>query len=56
MTTHLSEASVSSLLRFINQADTSGSYNEKVNLLKKSGILEKDQQYSSVVRLGLGLI
>jgi hypothetical protein len=49
MATHLSESSVNSLLRFINQADTSASYNEKVDLLKKSGILEKDQQYSSVV-------
>ena len=49
MATHLSESSVNSLLRLINQADNTGSYNEKVNLLKKSGILEKDQQYSSVV-------
>ena len=49
MATHLSESSVNSLLRLINQADTSGSYTEKVDLLKKSGILEKDQQYSSVV-------
>jgi hypothetical protein len=49
MATHLSESSVNSLLRFINQADTSGSYTEKVDLLKKSRILEKDQQYSSVV-------
>ena len=49
MATHLSESSVNSLLRLINHADNTGSYNEKVDLLKKSGILEKNQQYSSVV-------
>ena len=49
MATHLSESSVNSLLRLINHADTSGSYAEKVNLLKKSGILAFDNRYSNVV-------
>jgi hypothetical protein len=48
MATHLSESSVNSLLRLINQADTSASYNEKVDLLKKSGILAGDNRYSNV--------
>jgi hypothetical protein len=49
MATHLSESSVNSLLRLINQADTSASHNEKVDLLKKSRILAGDKEYSSVV-------
>ena len=49
MATHLSESSVNSLLRFINKADTSASYNEKVDLLKKSRILAGDKEYSSLV-------
>ena len=49
MATHLSESSVNSLLRFINHADNTGSYAEKVDLLKKSGILEGGNEYSSVV-------
>jgi hypothetical protein len=48
MATHLSESSVNSLLRFINKADTSGSYNEKVDLLKKSGILVGGHEYAKV--------
>ena len=49
MATHLSESSVNSLLRLINHADNTGSYNEKVDLLKKSGILVGGNEYSSVV-------
>jgi hypothetical protein len=49
MATNLSESSVNSLLRLINQADTSASYNEKVDLLKKSRILAGDTEYSSLV-------
>ena len=54
MATHLSESSVNSLLRLINHADASGSYAEKVNLLKKSGILVGGNEYSSVVNKELG--
>jgi hypothetical protein len=46
MATHLSESSVNSLLRLINKADTSGSYTEKVDLLKKSGILVGGHEYA----------
>ena len=49
MATHLSESSVNSLLRFINQADNTGSYTEKVNLLKKSGILVGGNEYRNVL-------
>ena len=48
MATHLSESSVNSLLRLINKADTSGSYTEKVDLLKKSGILAGGHEYAKV--------
>ena len=54
MATYLSESSVNSLLRLINQADNTGSYNEKVNLLKKSGILVGGNEYSNVVNKELG--
>ena len=46
MATHLSESYVNSLLRLINKADTSGSYTEKVDLLKKSGILVGGNEYA----------
>ena len=49
MATHLSESSVNSLLRLINHADNTGSYTEKVNLLKKSGILVGGNEYAKAV-------
>jgi hypothetical protein len=47
MNTHLSEASVNSLLSLVKGANTSGSYDDKINILTKAGILQGGQTYSS---------
>ena len=54
MATHLSESSVNSLLRLINHADNTGSYTEKVDLLKKSGILVGGNEYAKAVQGAAG--
>ena len=47
MNTHLSEASVNSLLSLVKGANTSRSYDDKINILTKAGILQGGQKYSS---------
>ena len=47
MNTHLSEASVNSLLSLVKGANTSGSYDDKINILTKAGVLHGGQTYSS---------
>jgi hypothetical protein len=47
MNTHLSEASVNSLLSLVKGANTSGSYDDKINILTKAGVLHGGQKYSS---------
>jgi hypothetical protein len=47
MNTHLSEASVNSLLTLVKGANTSRSYDDKINILTKAGILQGGQKYSS---------
>jgi hypothetical protein len=47
MNTHLSEASVNSLLSLVKGANTSGSYDDKINILTKAGVLQGGQKYSS---------
>ena len=49
MNTHLSEASVNSLLSLVKGANTSRSYDDKINILTKAGILQGGQKYSSRV-------
>jgi hypothetical protein len=49
MNTHLSEASVNSLLTLVKGANTSRSYDDKINILTKAGILHGGQKYSSRV-------
>ena len=53
MNTHLSEASVNSLLTLVKGAKTSRSYADKINILTKAGILHGGQKYSSRLEPGV---
>ena len=49
MTTYLSEESANALLTLVKEAKTSGSYDDKIHKLTKSGILPGGQTYSNRV-------
>ena len=46
MLIYLSEESLNSLFKVINESSVSGSYDEKVNRLKKSGVLSDSQDFT----------
>ena len=46
MLIYLSEESINSLFKVINESSVSGSYDEKVNRLKRSGVLSDSQDFT----------
>jgi hypothetical protein len=54
MLIYLSEESVNSLFKVINETSVSGSYDEKVNRLKRSGVLSDSQDFTCHQTLNKG--
>ena len=46
MLIYLSEESLNSLFQVLNETSVSGSYDEKVNRLKRSGVLSDSQDFT----------